>query len=192
MQVILLHDVERVGHEGDILKVSDGYARNYLVPRGLAVVANRGMLKDLEQRKGAIERRDTEKREAAQKIADELRDKLIVVKHVTGEGKKLHGTVTTQQIADAAQAQLGLKLDKRDLEILEPIREIGDYLVTARVYKDVSAELPVRVISDKSAPNEADDEDWGGPAATVAPLPEAETEPEEAEAEDEAADEAEE
>jgi len=150
MQVILLKDVDRVGHEGDILRVADGYARNFLIPRNLATVATKGAMKDLEKRRGAIERRDTEKREAAQKMAEELRDKLIVVKHVAGEGVKLHGTVTTQQIADAALAQIGLKLDKRDLDVAEPIREIGDYLVTSRIYKDVVAQLSVRVVSEKS------------------------------------------
>ena len=86
MEVILLADVERVGHEGDTLKVADGYARNYLIPRKLAVPATRGALKDLANRQGAIARRDTEKREAAQALADELKDKLVTVKHVTGEG----------------------------------------------------------------------------------------------------------
>lgn len=154
MQVILLHDVDRVGHEGDLLKVADGYGRNYLLPQGLAVAASRGTLKDLAQRKQAIERRDGEKREVAQKVAEELKDKVIVIKHVTGEGIKLHGTVTTQHIADAAKAQLGLNLDKRDLDLSEPIREVGDYLVSARVYKDVAAQLAVRVISDKATTEE--------------------------------------
>jgi large subunit ribosomal protein L9 len=151
MEVILLGDIERVGHEGDLLKVSDGYARNYLLPRKLAVPATRGALKDLENRQGAIARRDAEKRETAEALADQFKDKLIIVKHVTGEGTKLHGTVTTAQIAEAASEQLGLKLDKRDLELAEPIREVGDYLVSARVYKDVRAQLPIRVVPEKKA-----------------------------------------
>lgn len=151
MEVILLTDIERVGHEGDTLKVADGYARNYLIPRKLAVPATRGALKDLANRQGAIARRNDEKSEAAQVLADQLKDRLITVKHVTGEGTKLHGTVTTAQIAEAASAQLGLKLDKRDLELAEPIREVGDYLVSARLYKDVHAQLPVRVVPDKKA-----------------------------------------
>ncbi|MHB8996945.1 MAG: 50S ribosomal protein L9 [Armatimonadota bacterium] len=157
MQVILLHDVDRVGHEGDLLKVADGYARNYLIPKGLAVTASKGAMKDLEQRRNSIEKRDSEKRGNAQKIADELRDKLIVIKHVTGEGTKLHGTVTTQHIADAASAQLGLKIDKRDLELGEPIREVGNYLITARIYKDVLAQLPLQVVSDKAAGEEEEE-----------------------------------
>ena len=154
MQVILLQDVERVGHEGDLLTVADGYARNYLLPRGLAVQANKGTLKDLELRRGAIARRDAEKREAAQQVAEALRDKTIVVKAVTGEGTKLHGTITAQQIAEAAAQQLSLSLDKRDIDIAEPIREVGDYLVSARLYKDVAAQLPVRVVSEKQAASE--------------------------------------
>lgn len=164
MEVILLADVERVGHEGDTLKVADGYARNYLIPRKLAVPATRGALKDLANRQGAIARRDTEKREAAQALADDLKDKLVTVKHVTGEGTKLHGTVTTAQIAEAATAQLGLKVDKRDLELPEPIREVGDYLVSARLYKDIHAQLPVRVVPEKKA---HDDEDEAEVAAAL-------------------------
>jgi len=178
MDVILLQDIERVGHEGDILKVSDGYARNYLIPRQLAVAATKGPLKDLEQRRGAIARRDAEKREAAQALAEQLRDKLVTVKHVTGEGTKLHGTVTTAQIADAANEQLGLRLDRRDLELAEPIREVGDYLVSARVYKDVHAQLAVRVVPEKGKGHEDEVEE---------PAPVAEAEVVEAEEAEEAA-----
>ena len=181
MEVILLGDVERVGHEGDILKVADGYARNYLIPRKLAVPATGGALKDLENRRGAIARRDAEKREAAQALAEQLKDKLVTVKHVTGEGTKLHGTVTTAQIAEAATEQLGLKIDKRDLELAEPIREVGDYLVSARLYKDVHAQLPVRVVPEKKAHDEDEDE-----AEVAAALDQAAAEAEAVEVQDEA------
>ncbi|MEI6501304.1 MAG: 50S ribosomal protein L9 [Armatimonadota bacterium] len=187
MQVILLHDVDRVGHEGDLLKVADGYGRNYLLPQGLAVAATRGTLKDLEQRKQAIERRDGEKRAVAQRVAEELKDKIIVIKHVTGEGTKLHGTVTTQHIADAAKAQLDLNLDKRDLDLSEPIREVGDYLVSARVYKDVAAQLAVRVISDKATAEEIEARAFG--EAPVAEAAAEEPTEEAAEIEEAAADE---
>ncbi len=184
MEVILLEDVERVGHEGDILKVADGYARNYLIPRKLAVSATGGALKDLENRRGAIARRDGEKREAAQALAEQLKDKLVTVKHVTGEGTKLHGTVTTAQIADAATEQLGLKIDKRDLELAEPIREVGDYLVSARLYKDVHAQLPVRVVPEKKAHEDEEEEAVAAVEVEVVEeaVAEAEDEAEEAEA----------
>ena len=146
MKVILLSDVPRVGHEGDVIDVADGYLRNYLEPRRLAVTATRGALRDLESRREAIERRDDQKRDRAQHLVDELRDKRIVVKAPTGEGGRLHGTVTTGQIAEAAEEQLSLVIDRRDIDIAEPIRELGDYLITAKVYKDVEAQLPVRVV----------------------------------------------
>jgi large subunit ribosomal protein L9 len=146
MKVILLSDVPRVGHEGDVIEVADGYLRNYLEPRGLAAIATRGALKDLETRREAIERRDDHKRERAQHLVDELREQRIVVKAPVGEGDRLHGTVTTGQIAEAAEEQLSLVIDRRDIDIAEPIRELGDYLITAKVYKDVEAQLPVRVV----------------------------------------------
>ncbi len=146
MKVILLEDIPRVGHEGDVIDVADGYLRNYLEPRGLAVRATKGALKDLENRREAISRRDERKREIAQQKVEELQDQRIVVRAPTGEGGKLHGSVTTGQIAEAAEEQLGVIIDRRDVDVPEPIREIGDYLITAQIYKNVEAQLPVRVI----------------------------------------------
>ena len=153
MKVILLEDIARVGHEGDIIDVADGYLRNYLEPRGLAVRATKGAIKDLDNRRKAIERRDEQKREQAQGKAEELRDERIVVRAPTGEGDRLHGSVTTGQIAEAAEEQLGVVIDRRDVDIPEPIREVGDYLISASIYKDVEVQLPVRVI-----PLDEDDE----------------------------------
>jgi large subunit ribosomal protein L9 len=147
MQVILLHDVERVGHEGDILNVAGGYARNYLLPRGLAVQATRGAMADLNLRRGAIAKRDDVKRTKADDLAAHLAAQLVEVKATVGEGKRIHGQVTTQQIADAVKAQLDFELDRRDIEITDPIRETGDYLLSVRLYKDVRAQLPLRVVA---------------------------------------------
>ncbi len=151
MRVIFLQDVERVGHEGDVVDVADGYARNYLIPRSLAVKASRGALRELEQRRGAIEHRDEEKRVNAANLARDLGHNTITVKATVGEGERLHGQVTAQQIADAALEQLGLEIDRRDIEIPEPIRHLGDYLISARLYKDVRAELPLSVVADSEA-----------------------------------------
>ena len=156
MRVIFLQDVERVGHEGDVLEVADGYARNYLMPRGLAVKASKGGLKELEQRRGAIQQRDQEKRDSAAHLARDLAQNTIVVKATVGEAERLHGQVTAQQIAEAALEQLGLEVDRRDIEIPEPIRHLGNYLISARLYKDVRAELPVSVIADSEAEAEAE------------------------------------
>jgi len=147
MKVILLEDIPRVGHEGDIIDVADGYLRNFLEPRGLAVKATKGAVKDLENRRQAIERRDEAKRERAEEKAQELRGERIVIRAPVGEGDRLHGSVTTGQIAEAAEEQLGIVIDRRDIDIPEPIRELGDYLISASIYKDVEVELPVRVIA---------------------------------------------
>ena len=146
MKVILLADIPRVGHEGDIIDVAHGYHRNYLEPRNLAVRATKGAIKDLENRRNAIARREEDKGVKAQALAQQLQEKKIIVYAPTGEGTRLHGTVTAQQIAEAAAEQLDFESDRRDIDIPEPIREIGDYLVSARVYKDVTAQLPVRVV----------------------------------------------
>jgi len=146
MKVILLDDVARVGHEGEVVEVTDGYFRNYLAPRKLAVKATQGPLKDLEARSRAIEKRDQQKREKAEQAANRLRGQKVTVRAPTGEGTKLHGSVTAQQIAGAAREQLNFELDRRDIDIPEPIRETGDYLVSAKVYKDVVAQLAVSVV----------------------------------------------
>ncbi|NLJ36783.1 MAG: 50S ribosomal protein L9 [candidate division WS1 bacterium] len=158
MRVIFLHDVERVAHEGEVAEVADGYARNYLIPRGLAVKASKGALRELDERRSAIERRDQEKRDRAASLAQDLAQKAVVVKATVGEGQRLHGQVTAQQIAAAAQEQLELAIDRRDIEIPEPIRLLGDYLISARLYKDVRAELPVSVVPDRAPKEDEQDE----------------------------------
>ena len=147
MKVILLEDIPRVGHEGEIVDVADGYLRNYLEPRKLAVKATRGAIKDLETRRSAIERRDDQKRVIAEQKAEELRKQRIVVRAPAGESGRLHGSVTTGQIAEAAEQQLSIILDRRDIDIPEPIREVGSSLIHARIYKSVQVGLPVRVIA---------------------------------------------
>jgi len=154
MKVILMDDVDRVGHEGDVLEVADGYARNYLIPKSLAVKATPGSLKDLETRAKAIESREDDKRVKAQKLAEELATKKVEVKARAGEGQRIHGQVTTQMLAEAVTEQLGVDIDRRDIDIAEPIRELGDYLISAKLYKDVSAQLPVSVLRDEDAEEE--------------------------------------
>lgn len=182
MQVILMDDVERVGHEGDVITVADGYARNYLIPKGLAVQASKGTLKDLERRRTAIGAREGDKRVKAQSLADELGAKPIVVKARAGEGQRLHGQVTPQMIAEAAREQIHMDIDRRDIDIAEPIRELGDYLVSAKLYKDVSAQLPVSVVRDEQADKEAAEEEA---AAAPARKQEPEEDTEKAEQEEE-------
>ncbi len=181
MRVIFLQDVERVGHEGEIGDVADGYARNYLIPRGLAVKASRGAMLELEQRRSAIEKRQAEKESSAEALAGDLGGKTIVVKATAGEGQRLHGQVTAQQIADAVLEQLGFEIDRRDIEIAEPIRLLGDYLIGARLYKEVKAQLPISVVAAEGSgrsPDELPEEDQPQPKAAAEAEAEPEVEPE--------------
>jgi large subunit ribosomal protein L9 len=172
MEVILLDDVESLGHEGDVVRVAAGHARNYLIPRNLAVLATKTAKEQLERRRGAIAQREAHKAEAAQHVAQRLHEHPLVITAKTGEGGKLHGTVTAQQIVDALAAQTGVQLDRRRISLVEPIREVGDYLVAAEVYKGVHAQLTLRVEPvDKPAPQSEPE-----------PEPEAAAEAEDAEA----------
>jgi large subunit ribosomal protein L9 len=196
MQVILLKDVDTLGHEGDVVKVADGYAHNFLLPKQLAEKSTAANLRALEQRRRAIERREGEKRDHAQTLVERLLSAGIVVKAAVGEGGRLHGQVTSNQIAEAIEAQTGVKIDRRNVEIHTPIRELGDFTVNARIYKDVRAEVALHVVS----PEGQTAADLAGAAAEAEPVavaapepveavvePEAETEEPEAEAEAEAA-----
>ncbi len=153
MEVILLADVERVGHEGEIVKVADGYARNYLFPRRLAEKCTPAARRALEQRRRAIARRESEKREAARFLSERISGKGVTIVAHVGEGGRLHGQVTAQQIAEAIAAQIGAAVDRRDVEIPGPIREVGEYTVSARLYKDVRVEIPVHVVSEAAEPS---------------------------------------
>ncbi|MBM3474500.1 MAG: 50S ribosomal protein L9 [Armatimonadetes bacterium] len=157
MEVILLQDVESLGHEGDVVRVADGHARNYLIPRKIAVPATKDAKQQLERRRGAIAKREEQKAEAAHKVAERLHEHPLVVMAKAGEGGKLHGSVTAQQIVEALGAQTGVSLDRRRIGLLEPIREVGDYLVSAEVYKGVTAQLTIRVVSQAGAEAEAEE-----------------------------------
>lgn len=163
MRVILLADVERLGHEGDIVEVRKGYGRNYLLPRGMATPATPGALRDLELRREAIERRNLEKREAALAVADSIQGRPIVIRRMVGERGRLHGRVTTTQIAEAIAEQMRLPVDRRDIHLREPIKAVGDYVISARLFRDVAVDLTVRV-----APLASEEEDAAAHVPTSA------------------------
>jgi large subunit ribosomal protein L9 len=168
MEVILLDDVESLGHEGDLVRVAAGHARNYLIPRSLAVPATKAAKEQLERRRGAIAKREAQKAGVAQKVAEKLHQQPLLIVAKTGEGGRLHGTVTSQQIADALAAQTGVSLDRRRISLLEPIREVGDYLVSAEVYKGVQAQLTLRVEPADKPAREPEAEEGPEAVAVVA------------------------
>ncbi len=148
MKVILQADIKGTGKKGQVLDVADGYARNFLLPKKLAIEATVGSIRDVKNKKAREERRKEKEKEAAVQLAEKLNDMLIEVKTKTGEGGRLFGSVTGKEIVEALKKQHGVEVDKRKLEIKEPIKALGNYQVNVKVYPDVSAILKVHVFAD--------------------------------------------
>jgi large subunit ribosomal protein L9 len=148
MRVVLRADVDALGQKGDLLDVSDGYARNYLVPRGLAIRATKGAVKQAEAMRRNRDARDRREREAAQALADQLGGRRIEVRVRAGEGGRLFGSVTAADVAGAVQAQAGVELDRRHLAMPEPLKALGPAEVPVRLHSDVEVVLAVEVVAE--------------------------------------------
>ena len=145
MEVILLEDVKSLGKKGDVVKVSDGYARNMILPKKLGVEANKKNLNDLKLKNQHAERVAREQLEAAQALAGDVATKEVTVTLKTGEGGKTFGSVSTKEIAAAAKEQLDLELDKKKLVLPSPIKAVGTTMVPVKLHPQVTAELKVIV-----------------------------------------------
>jgi large subunit ribosomal protein L9 len=148
MRVVLRADVDALGQKGDLLDVSDGYARNYLVPRGLAIRATKGVVKQAEAMRRNRDARDRREREAAQALADQLAGRRIEVRVRAGEGGRLFGSVTAADVAGAVQAQAGVELDRRHLAMPEPLKALGPAEVPVRLHSDKEVVLAVEVVAE--------------------------------------------
>jgi len=148
VRVVLRADVETLGNKGDLLEVSDGYARNYLVPRGLAMRATKGVVKQAEAMRRNRAARDARDREAAQAIADQLSGRRIEVTARAGEGGRLFGSVTTTDVATAVQTQVGVEIDRRHLSLSEPLKKLGPAEVPLRLHPEVEVALAVEVVAE--------------------------------------------
>ena len=144
MQIILQEDVEKLGHRGQVVEVAEGYARNYLLPRKLALPVSSGSLKQLEQIKRALAKREATEREGAQKQAELLGALTIDFARKAGENDQMFGSVTAADIAEALAAQ-GYTVDKRRIQLDQPIKTLGEYQVPAKLHREVTASLKVVV-----------------------------------------------
>jgi large subunit ribosomal protein L9 len=145
VKVVLRSDVDNLGKKGDLVDVADGYARNYLVPRGLALKANAGIQKQADAMRRNREARDRREREAAQALAAQFEGRTISIKARAGGEGRLFGSVTSVDIADAVQQQTGAELDRRKIELAEPLKELGPAELTVRLHPDVVATIHVDV-----------------------------------------------
>jgi large subunit ribosomal protein L9 len=145
MKVILRNDLRDLGKRGDIVEVADGYGRNYLLPRGHAIVASDGAVEQAGKMRRARDLRDASDREAAQTVATTLVPKVIEITAKAGTEGRLFGSVTAADVAAAVEAQTGVALDRRQLE-LEPIKSTGPHTVTAKLHADVSFPITIEVV----------------------------------------------
>ena len=145
MIVILLKDVKGTGKAGEVVKVSDGYARNMLLPKGLAKEATEGNVRNLEKQKAIAAEKLEAQKETAKKQAEEMSKITVIVKSKGGENGKLFGSITSKDIADALEKQEGIKVDKKKIDLAAPIKQTGDTEVTVKLFPEVSAKLKVTV-----------------------------------------------
>jgi large subunit ribosomal protein L9 len=148
VKVVLRDDVENIGRKGDLIEVTDGYARNFLVPRGLAMKATKGVVQQAEAMRRNREARDARDREAAQALADQLTGKRIELRARAGEGGRLFGSVTSADVADAVRAQTGVEVDRRKTQLAEPLKELGAVEVPVKLHADVEVTLTVDVVAE--------------------------------------------
>jgi len=144
MEVILRDHVENLGRRGDVVKVADGYARNYLVPRKLALPATEANKKVVERQRKIADVKDAEERSGAEALAVRLTALEIVLSRRVGEQEHLYGSVTSADIADVL-AEKGFEIDKRKISLSEPLKSIGEFTVPVKLHRDVVAELHVKV-----------------------------------------------
>jgi large subunit ribosomal protein L9 len=148
MKVILTQDVKKHGKKGDLINVSDGYARNFLIPQGLGIEATKTSINDLNLKKKAEDKKKQEELDLANKLKDEIKDKIVTISVKAGEGGKLFGSVTSKEIAAAAKGQLKLNLDKKKIQLDDPIRALGNHVIPIKIHPKVTAQLTVKVIEE--------------------------------------------
>jgi len=148
MEVILREEIDNLGRRGDVVKVAAGYARNYLLPKRLAVAANESNKKIVEQEKQAYLRRESKEIGDANDLAKMMATVEVTIAQKAGENDQLFGSVTSQDIS-AALEKAGYTIDRRKVNLAEPIKALGDYKVTVKLHREVTVELPVHVIKEE-------------------------------------------
>jgi len=175
MKVILKQAVPKVGKAGQLVKVKPGFARNFLFPKGMAVVADKGQIRALEARNARDASKLAETLAGAQAIAAKINGKTLRMEVKVGEGGRLFGAVTSQDIADQINKEFGVNIDKKDVALLLPIKRTGKYPIEIDMHRDVAMHMNVAVV-DPTAEVVAEEEPVEAPAVAEAPEAEAATE----------------
>ena len=146
MEVVLLEDVKALGKKGQIVKVNDGYARNFILPKKLGIEATSKNLNDLKLQKANADKIAAEQLQAAKDLAADLAEKSITLSIKAGEGGKAFGSVSSKEITKAIQDQLGMEIDKKKLVLPEPLKTFGTHEVPIKLHRDVTGKLAVKVV----------------------------------------------
>ncbi len=149
MKVILLQDIKGTGKKDQILEVSDGFARNFLFPKKLALEANAASLNAVQKAKSAEEHREQVRKQEAEALAAKLKGQTIQVTGRAGEGGRLYGSITAQEVTDALAEQHGVKLEKRRVDLGDPVRTVGDSEVNVWLYPGVTVKMVLKVVGTK-------------------------------------------
>lgn len=145
MIVILQKDLKGTGKAGDVVKVSDGYARNMLIPKGIAKEATEGNIRNLEKQKEIAAEKKAEQKAAAEETAKKISGLSVIIKTKGGEGGRLFGSITSKDIAEALADQHKIKVDKKKIDLDSPIKQTGDFTIPIKLYPEVAAQLKVTV-----------------------------------------------
>lgn len=149
MKVILLKDVKGLGKKGDLVNVKDGYARNYLLPKEIAIEATEGNLRTLKEKKKIEKKKREEEYNKALELKKKLDETSVIIKGKAGEGGKLFGSITSKDISAALKKQHNIEIDKRKIELNDNIKTLGTTIVEVKIYPEVVANLAVKVIEEK-------------------------------------------
>jgi large subunit ribosomal protein L9 len=147
MEVILREHVDNLGQRGDVVKVADGYARNYLLPRKLALTVTESNRKQIERERKVAEARETEERQTAEAFASRLAQIELSIARRVGETEALYGSVTSADIADALAAK-GLDVERRKIQLDEPIKQLGEFTVPVKLHRDVTGQVKLSVVKE--------------------------------------------
>jgi len=148
MQVVLLQDVKTLGKAGEVVKANDGYARNFLIPKKMAVEANAANLAKLKQQKAYEAKVAAEELAAARALSDSISGKTIQMKVKAGDGGKLFGAIASKELAQEVEKQLGVAVDKKKIVLPDPIKTLGEHPVSVKLHKDVTAAIKVNVTAE--------------------------------------------
>lgn len=148
MKVILLKDVKGSGKEGDIINVADGYARNFLIGKGLALEATAKNLNDLQGKKASAQHKIDVETQDNKEIAEKINDKEVVIKAKAGQGGKLFGAVTASSVADALKAQYGVEIEKKKINLSSEIKAFGDFSAVIKLTHGVSCSIKIKVVEE--------------------------------------------